>query len=189
MAAKWYSFLALSFMCLLDVCHPQCSRQADCYSADITTSYRPFIESVLACRSGQCVCNLCFERRFVLIGTNYCRLSSGCWLYVDYNSTHQTCRRNTQGEAQLSQLEAPTGVLFGGLGLCAVVGIPAFFLWKWCAGRNVSFFERHEGFSLLFTVVYFASLATLLGICGIGVAIALGVVRSGNCVIETSNDN
>ena len=188
MAVKWYSFLAgLCFLCLLDVCHPQCSHQADCYSSDITTAYRPFIESVLACRSGQCVCNLCFERQFVLIGTDYCRLSTGCWVYVDYNSTHQTCRRNAQGEDQIGQLEAPTGVLFGGLGLCAVVGIPAFFLWKWCARRNVSFFERHEGFSQLFTVVYFVSLATILGICGIGTAITLGVVRNANCVVERSN--
>ena len=93
------------------------------------------------------------------------------------------------GESQIAQLEAPTGVLFGGLGLCAVVGVPFFLLWKWCARRDVSFFVRHKGFALLFTVVYFVSLAVLLGVCGIGVAIALGVVRSGHCITETSDDD
>ena len=97
--------------------------------------------------------------------------------------------RNAEGEARISQLEAPTGVLFGGLGLCVVLGISAFFMWKWCASKDVAFFVRHKGFALLFTVVYFVSLAVLLGICGIGVAIALGVIKSSYCVTETSDDD
>lgn len=97
--------------------------------------------------------------------------------------------RNAEGEARISQLEAPTGVLFGGLGLCVVLGISAFFMWKWCASKDVAFFARHKGFALLFTVVYFVSLAVLLGICGIGVAIALGVIKSSYCVTETSDDD
>ena len=190
MAVKWYAFLAV---CLtrMNVCHPQftCSSQADCYSRDITTSFRPLVESILECRSGECVCNLCFERKFVLIGLDYCSLSSGCWQFVDHNATHQTCRRNTDGEARVSLLEAPTGVLFGGLGLCAVVGITAYFLWKWCASRDVPFFVRHKGFALLFTIIYFASLAVVLGVCGIGVAITLGVVKSSSCITEVSDDD
>ena len=39
----------------------------------------------------------------------------------------------------------------------------------------------------MFTVVYFVSLATILGICGIGTAITLGAVRNANCVVERSD--
>ena len=115
--------LVLSSTALLFVgCDGQCSAQADCYSYDITTSYRPFLPSIIRCQGGECVCNECFRKRFRLFTYDFCGIAGGCWKYVNYNSTLQTCRRNPEGDRIDNDYEEPTGVMLGlGFGGCILL--------------------------------------------------------------------
>ena len=178
-----------SLALLIPSCNGQCSVQADCYSADITTAYSPFLPSIIRCQGGECICNECFETKFRVFTYDYCGLSKGCWEYVNYNSTLQTCRRNPVGERTDGNFEAPTGLLFGlGVGGCIILGLYNFYTWTWCAKR-VKFSKKGVYFSNRFTAAYFISLGVVFFIVGLGVAIAWSVIRADQCVIERPDDD
>ena len=170
-------------------CDGQCSTQADCYSYDITTSYRPFLPSIIRCQGGECVCNECFEKRFRLFTYDFCGIAAGCWEYVNYNSTLQTCRRNPEGDRLDDNFRAPTGLILGlGLGGCILLALLNIFMWKWC-GERFEFFEKGADFTYLFSMVYFIALGVVFFLVGLSVGIAWGALRADQCVVESDDDD
>jgi hypothetical protein len=181
--------LSLSLCVFVGSCNSQCSTQADCYSRDITTSYRPFLPSIIRCQGGECICNECFEKRFRLFTYDICGISSQCYEYVNYNSTLQTCRRNFEGDRIDDKFRAPTGIIFGlGLGGCILLALANIFMWQWCS-EKYEFFEKGVGFTYVFSMVYFIGLGVVLFVAGLGEAIAWGVLRSQQCVTESNDDD
>ena len=165
-------------------CDGQCSTQADCYSPDITTAYRPFLPSIIRCQGGECVCNECFRKVFRLFSYDRCGIAAGCWEYVDYNSTLQTCRRNPEGDRIDDNFRAPTGLLLGlGLGGCILLALLNILMWKWC-GEKFEFFEKGVDFTHLFSMCYFIALGVVFFLVGLSVGIAWAVLRANQCVTE-----
>ena len=171
-------------------CDGQCSTQADCYSPDITTAYRPFLSSIIRCQGGECVCNECFQKIFRLFSYDYCGIAAGCWEYVtDYNSTLQTCRRSPEGERIDNDYRAPTGLLLGlGLGGCVLLLPLNIFMWNWC-GKKFEFFEKGVDFTYFFSIIYFIALGVVFFLVGLSVLIVWLVLRSDHCVIENDDDD
>ena len=190
MCVKWYTVIALGFTCL-DVCYPFiCFNQWDYYSPKITLAFRPLDESILKCtRLGGCAYNLCFEQTSIPGEPDYCEMSSGCWHFVYYNSTHQTCVRNYHSESLIPHVRVSTGVLLGGFVFCSLVGMTLFFSWENRTRRHKAFFVRHKWFVRRFIVVYFSSLALLLAALSICGLITIFVLMDRYCISDASGDD
>ena len=105
---------------------------------------------------------------------------------MTFNSSHETCEINPEGDVLVARFQAPTGLLFGGVGMCIVTVILHYILWVVCC-KN-SFFEQ-SSVALIASFVYNIALGIILFVCGLGVAIAWAVINSQNCLVEQSDDN